>query len=210
MLAPAAVADRVRDDLVDRLSGITVGNPAHDGVRMGPLATAAQLQDVRDGVSRLARDGRLVFGQAEVKAVGAPADKGFFSSPVLIEVEPGAEAPSVHGHEVFGPAATVVPYSGAAAEAVALVARGQGGLVSSIYSEDVAFTSEVALGLAPFHGRVPSWAAPRSPSNRRDPAPCCRSSSTADRAGPAAERSWAGSAASRSICSAWPSRGRGR
>jgi len=154
VLAPAGVADRVRDDLVDRLSGITVGNPAHDGVRMGPLATAAQLQDVREGVSRLARDGRLVFGQAEVKAVGAPADKGFFSSPVLIEVEPGAEAPSVHGHEVFGPAATVVPYSGGAAEAVGLVARGQGGLVSSVYSEDVAFTSEVALGLAPFHGRV--------------------------------------------------------
>ena len=30
----------------------------------------------------------------------------------------------------------------------------QGGLVSSVYSEDAAFTSEVVLGLAPFHGRV--------------------------------------------------------
>jgi oxepin-CoA hydrolase/3-oxo-5,6-dehydrosuberyl-CoA semialdehyde dehydrogenase len=154
VLAPAAVADRVRDDLVDRLSGITVGDPSQDGVRMGPLATAAQLQDVREGVSLLARDGRLVFGKAEVRAVGAPAGKGFFSSPVLIEVEPGAEAPSVHGREVFGPAATVVPYTGAALAAIALVARGQGGLVSSVYSEDVAFTSEVALGLAPYHGRV--------------------------------------------------------
>ena len=151
---PAAHAERVRDELVDRLAAVTVGNPAADGVRMGPLATAAQLEDVREGVSLLARDGRLVFGQAEVKAVGTPEGKGFFSSPVLVEVEPGADAPSVHGREVFGPVATIVPYSGTAEEAAALVARGQGGLVSSVYSEDTAFTTEVVLGLAPYQGRV--------------------------------------------------------
>ena len=154
VLVPTAHADRVRNEIVDRLAPITVGNPAVDGVRMGPLATAAQLQDVREGVSLLARDGRLVFGQAEVKAAGAPEGKGFFSSPVLVEVEPGADAPSVHGREVCGPVAPGVPYSGAAAEAAALVVRGQGGLVSSVYSEDTAFTTEVVLGLAPYHGRV--------------------------------------------------------
>ena len=154
VLCPAGKADRVRDDLVDRLSTITVGNPTADGVRMGPVATAAQLADVRQGVALLARDGRLVFGHAQVQAVGAPEGKGFWSSPVLVELEPGAEAPSVHGREVFGPVATVVPYSGTAADAVALVVRGQGGLVSSIYSEDVGFTSEATLGVAPHHGRV--------------------------------------------------------
>jgi 3,4-dehydroadipyl-CoA semialdehyde dehydrogenase len=154
VIVPAGAADRVREDLVDRLSAITVGNPTADGVRMGPVATAAQLTDVREGTSLLTRDGRLVFGHAQVQAVGAPEGKGFWSSPVLVEVEPGAEAPSVHGREVFGPVATVVPYAGGAAEAVALVRRGQGGLVSSVYSEDVGFTSEVALGVAPYHGRV--------------------------------------------------------
>ena len=154
VLVPAGAADRVRDDLVDRLSAITVGNPTAEGVRMGPVATAAQLTDVREGVSLLTRDGRLVFGQAQVQAVGAPEGKGFWSSPVLVEVEPGAEAPSVHGREVFGPVATVVPYAGTSAEAVALVLRGQGGLVSSVYSEDAGFTGEVALGVAPYHGRV--------------------------------------------------------
>jgi 3,4-dehydroadipyl-CoA semialdehyde dehydrogenase len=154
VLVPASVADRVRDDLVDRLAGIVVGNPAHERVRMGPLATAAQRDDVRDGISALARDGRLVFGTGEVEAVGVPPGKGFFVSPALVELEAGAEAPSVHGREVFGPVATVVPYSGAADEAAAIVARGQGGLVSSVYSEDTAFTASVVLGLAPFHGRV--------------------------------------------------------
>jgi oxepin-CoA hydrolase/3-oxo-5,6-dehydrosuberyl-CoA semialdehyde dehydrogenase len=154
VVVPAAVADRLRDELVDRLSAVVVGNPVADGVRMGPLATGAQLTDAREGIALLARDGRLVYGQAEVKAVGAPEGKGFFCSPVLIEVEPGADAPSVHGREVFGPVATVAPYSGAATDAVTLVTRGQGGLVSSVYSEDTAFATEVVLGLAPFHGRV--------------------------------------------------------
>jgi oxepin-CoA hydrolase/3-oxo-5,6-dehydrosuberyl-CoA semialdehyde dehydrogenase len=154
VLAPASVAARLRDDLVDRLGGITVGDPALEGVRMGPLATASQLRDVREGVSALAADGRLVFGVSEVTALGAPPGKGFFVSPALIEVEPGADAPTVHAREVFGPVATVVPYSGRAEEAAEIVARGGGGLVASVYSEDAAFTVDVVLGLAPFHGRV--------------------------------------------------------
>jgi 3,4-dehydroadipyl-CoA semialdehyde dehydrogenase len=154
ILAPGAVAERVRDDLVERLRAVTVGNPAQDGVRMGPVATADQKRDVQDGIGLLARDGRLVFGSAEVDAVGVPRGKGFFVSPALVEVEPGADAPSVHSHEVFGPAATLVPYAGQPDEAAEIVARGKGGLVSSVYSEDAAFTTAVVLGLAPFHGRV--------------------------------------------------------
>ena len=154
VLVPSDRADRLRDDLVERLSAVTVGNPALDNVRMGPVATAGQLEDVRAGVAQLARDGRLVFGSGDVKAVGVPAGKGFFTTPVLIEVEAGAPAPSVHSREVFGPVATLVPYSGRADDAAELVGRGRGGLVSSVYSEDAAFTADVVLGIAPFHGRV--------------------------------------------------------
>jgi oxepin-CoA hydrolase/3-oxo-5,6-dehydrosuberyl-CoA semialdehyde dehydrogenase len=154
ILVPAGVADRVRDDLVDRLSAVVVGNPAHEKVRMGPLATADQRDDVQEGISALACDGRLVLGTAQVTALGAPPGKGFYVGPALIELEEGAEAPAVHGREVFGPVATIVPYSGQADAAAAITSRGQGGLVSSVYSEDAAFTTDVVLGLAPFHGRV--------------------------------------------------------
>jgi 3,4-dehydroadipyl-CoA semialdehyde dehydrogenase len=154
VLVPTDRADRVREDLVERLQAIVVGNPALENVRMGPVATAGQLEDVRAGVAQLARDGRLVFGSGEANPVGVPAGKGFFTTPVLLEVEAGASAPSVHSREVFGPVATLVPYSGTAAEATELIGRGRGGLVSSVYSEDVAFTADVVLGIAPFHGRV--------------------------------------------------------
>jgi oxepin-CoA hydrolase/3-oxo-5,6-dehydrosuberyl-CoA semialdehyde dehydrogenase len=73
---------------------------------------------------------------------------------VVLEVEPGAPAPAVHSREVFGPVATVIPYSGRAPDAAEIVGRGQGGLVSSVYSEDPAFTADVVAGIAPYHGRV--------------------------------------------------------
>jgi 3,4-dehydroadipyl-CoA semialdehyde dehydrogenase len=154
VLVPPAALERVREDIADRLRATVVGNPTAEGVRMGPVATGAQLEDVRAGIAELAKDGRLVFGGDPVKPVGAPEGKGFFSSPFLVEVDAGAAAPTVHSREVFGPGATLVPYSGSAADAAEIVARGQGGLVSSVYSEDTAFTTEVVLGLAPYHGRV--------------------------------------------------------
>ena len=109
---------------------------------------------MRAGIDLLARDGRLVHGDAGLAPVGVPPGKGFFVGPVLLEVEPGADAPGVHSHEVFGPVATVVPYAGGATEAAEIVARGRGGLVSAVYSEDAAFTSSVVMELAPFHGRI--------------------------------------------------------
>src|SRR5438874_1232176 len=101
VLVPADRANRLRDDLVDRLRSVTVGNPALDSVRMGPLATRGQLEEVRAGVAQLARDGRLVFGRGELEPVGVPKGKGFFTTAVLLEVEAGAPAPSVHSREVF-------------------------------------------------------------------------------------------------------------
>ena len=57
VLVPLGLADRVRDDLAGRLARVTVGDPAQESVRMGPVATAGQLADVRAGIDLLARDG---------------------------------------------------------------------------------------------------------------------------------------------------------
>jgi oxepin-CoA hydrolase/3-oxo-5,6-dehydrosuberyl-CoA semialdehyde dehydrogenase len=156
VLVPGTALQRAREDIVERLRGVTVGNPAHEAVRMGPVATAAQLEDVRRGIGELAADGRVVLGGSadEFRPAGVEAGRGYFVPPTLLEVDAGAAAPGVHGREVFGPVATVVPYSGRAEEAAEVVARGGGGLVSSVYSEDPAFVEAAVIGLAPYHGRI--------------------------------------------------------
>jgi 3,4-dehydroadipyl-CoA semialdehyde dehydrogenase len=140
ILVPQEALPSVKEDLIELLSAVKVGNPAEGDVRMGPLATASQLADARKGVERLG--GRLAFGQKEPRP-----GKGFFLSPVLIE-SPGD---AVHEHEVFGPVASLLPFD---KNASSLVARGNGGLVSSVYSDDQAFIEEIVMAIAPHHGRI--------------------------------------------------------
>jgi oxepin-CoA hydrolase/3-oxo-5,6-dehydrosuberyl-CoA semialdehyde dehydrogenase len=156
VLVPRDALDAVREDLVERLSAVKVGNPALEEVGMGPVATARQLADVRAGIARLREEAdALTGGDGSVaEAIGVPKGKGFFVAPTLLQLRDGADGRHVHAHEVFGPVATLVPYSGSAEEACAQVARGGGGLVSSAYSDDRAWLGEMAFGLAPWHGRL--------------------------------------------------------
>ena len=60
---------------------------------------------------------------------------------------------AVHDTEVFGPAATIIPYKDEA-QAFALVARGGGSLVASVYGDDRAFFARAVAELGPTHGRL--------------------------------------------------------
>ncbi|GAB4196508.1 MAG: hypothetical protein OHK0013_03750 [Sandaracinaceae bacterium] len=155
IFVPRDAADRVQEDLADELARIKVGHPALEEVRMGPLATRQQRDDFRAGVAKLVASGaRVVAGSAtEVTPVGAPEGKGFFVGPVLLRADEPARADAVHAHEVFGPCATLCPYDDVAS-CVELVARGEGGLVATVYGDDRELLRGLVLGIAPHHGRV--------------------------------------------------------
>ena len=156
IFVPEDSAEAATEALIEQLSEIKIGNPTLREARMGPLASQRQLQDVQAGVERLLSESEIVFGQVgrPSELVGIDNDKGFFHPILLLRSKDGAQATQVHEHEVFGPVATIIPYSGKAEDAVALVAKGDGGLVSSVFSDDRKFLQEMTLGLAPYHGRI--------------------------------------------------------
>ncbi|MFO0759266.1 MAG: 3,4-dehydroadipyl-CoA semialdehyde dehydrogenase [Byssovorax sp.] len=155
IFAPKDVVDQVRDDLVDRLKEHKVGDPSLEGVTVGPLATAAQLRDIRAGIDRLASESTAVLGgNGPFEKAGVAEGKGYFVPPTLFVNASPDTAREVHRHEVFGPCATLLPFDGTSAHAVAQIQKGEGGLVSSVYSDDRAFTSEMIFGIGPFHGRL--------------------------------------------------------
>jgi oxepin-CoA hydrolase/3-oxo-5,6-dehydrosuberyl-CoA semialdehyde dehydrogenase len=152
---PAAKLVPVLERLVDRLASVRVGDPAREEVTMGPVATAKQLGDVREGIRALSACARVVCGGPDaVEAVGVEAGKGYFVAPTLLHAAEPRPGDAVHEREVFGPVATVMPYDGSPGEAVKLVAAGGGGLVSSVYSDDKEFVRAAVLGIAPLTGRV--------------------------------------------------------
>lgn len=148
ILVPKHRVAALAEQLVDGLAAIRVGNPADKAFRMGPLASAEQLQDVRAGIDALSGCGKVLCGGS-----AAIAETGYFVAPTLVLAE-DAGAEVIHGEEVFGPVATILPYAGSVDEAAELVILGGGGLVSSIYSNDRSWTEQITLKLAPYHGRL--------------------------------------------------------
>lgn len=140
--------------LAEKLAAIPHGNPAREDVRMGPVSTRQQHADVTAGIRKLAAACTFVVGDGGRGAPrGAEDGKGWFVAPTILRA-PRWDTAVVHADEVFGPVATLLPYSGDPAEAVAGVRLGQGGLVASVYTDDAGFADAVIHGLAPWSGRV--------------------------------------------------------
>jgi len=152
VLVPTSLAPAATDAIVARLAKITVGNPAHADVRMGPLASIGQREEVRKAVQALRASCEVVYGDPDhVDVIDASADQGAFMGPVLLRAPAGAVEP--HDIEAFGPVSTVLTYD-SVDEAVALAARGKGSLVGSVVTHDPAVARSVVLGVAPWHGRI--------------------------------------------------------
>ncbi len=146
--------DAVTVALKKRLSGVKVGDPAVDGVRMGPLAGKGQVREVEKSVERLRIDAELVFGGPGTLDVhGADAEAGAFYPTLLLYNDKPFQRSAPHDVEAFGPVNTIMPY-GSIDEAIALAKLGKGSLVGSLFtvSDDVA--RQVALGTAAYHGRL--------------------------------------------------------
>jgi oxepin-CoA hydrolase/3-oxo-5,6-dehydrosuberyl-CoA semialdehyde dehydrogenase len=155
ILIPGAQAAAVRERLCEELADVVTGNPIDTSVNMGPLATAQQLEDAIRGVADLRQQAELVFGSGErIDGVGNPPGVGFFLGPTLLEARDAGAAELVHELEVFGPVATMMSYDGTAAMAAGLVARGGGSLVTSLYSDDLAFVNDYLTHGGPVSGRL--------------------------------------------------------
>ncbi len=153
-IVPAAMVDDVVTALKKRLAGVTIGDPSRDGVRMGPLAGMTQVREVSDNVEKLKQAAELVYGSVEaMDVIGADAKTGAFFPTLLLYDDRPFEKTAPHDVEAFGPVNTVMPYD-SLDQAVALANRGRGSLVGSLFTADVDTARTVALGTAPYHGRL--------------------------------------------------------
>lgn len=149
VLVPEALLEDVREAFADHLSRLVMGDPSDKATRVGPLATERQHTVVEAGLSALS-----ALTDPFAEAGGDVPAGGAFVRPQVRVRRAGVDDAWIHTHEVFGPVATVLPYDGAAETAVREVARGGGGLVCAVYSDDRDWARDVILGVAPWHGRV--------------------------------------------------------
>jgi len=154
VLIPAEHIDAVESALVEQLSGITIGDPRNEQVRMGPLVNKAQQGAAWEGLEKLRQEARPVLGgRDDFELLDATPEHGAFFPVTLLRCDDAAAARAVHEVEVFGPLATLIPYR-STEEAWQTVIRGRGSLVASLFSADPDFSLEAATVLGPWHGRL--------------------------------------------------------
>ncbi|MCM5682780.1 3,4-dehydroadipyl-CoA semialdehyde dehydrogenase [Schlegelella sp. S2-27] len=153
VFVPGHCYDAIAEAISAKLRGIAVGNPRSDGVRMGSLVSREQLDGVRAGLAQLREQAELLHDGASHPIVDADPAVAACMGPTLLGARDAHAASLVHEVEVFGPVATLLPYRDLG-EAQALIRRGEGSLVASVYGTDPQQIAEAAAALADSHGRV--------------------------------------------------------
>ena len=156
VLVPQALYQEAAAAISARLAKTTVGNPRNETVRMGALVNRAQFNTVLKGLTLLQTEAEVLHDGATHALVDADPAIACCVGPTLLGLRTADASDAsryVHDTEVFGPVATLLPYRDIV-HALALIRRGQGSLVTSLYGSDPAALASAALELADSHGRV--------------------------------------------------------
>lgn len=154
VMVPRQQIQPFSDALTTRLKSLAIGLPGDEGVRMGPLASLSQRDDVRHCIQALNQEAEIISGDpSEVTLVSGDSNVGAFISPTVLYCDNPLSAESIHNIEAFGPVSTVMPYD-SLSDATELVMRGNGSLVASVFTDDSDVAREAIASLGPWHGRV--------------------------------------------------------
>jgi oxepin-CoA hydrolase/3-oxo-5,6-dehydrosuberyl-CoA semialdehyde dehydrogenase len=154
VIVPADRLEAVSEALMARLAKTKLGDPATEGVRMGPLVGADQAKDVAAAVAQLAQECDVIYGGgSEFSVEGADNASGAFFPATVLRCNNPFEQHLVHAVEAFGPVTTLMPYD-TVDDAIAIAALGKGSLVGSLFTYDDDEARKIILGAACWHGRM--------------------------------------------------------
>ena len=132
ILVQRGIADRVREQLRERLLDVVVGPGEEENTQMGPLIDAAAVARVDRIVEDATSHARPIVRGGPVTE--GPLAAGAFYRPSLIEVD-DMQAPIIQ-QEVFGPVATFEIFHDEA-DAIARANATEFGLAAAVFTQDV-------------------------------------------------------------------------
>jgi acyl-CoA reductase-like NAD-dependent aldehyde dehydrogenase len=120
------IFDRVRDELVERVSRLVAGDPSSDTTDVGPMISESAAERVESWV------GEAVAGGAKV-LVGGKRDGAYFEPTVVVDATPDMK---ICAQEVFAPLIGLFPYDDFG-EAVKAVDDSEFGLQAGVFTRDI-------------------------------------------------------------------------
>lgn len=134
LIVQAGIKERLMRKLLSRIAKLRIGNGLKPDVQIGPLASRAQLDKVREYVRIGQREGATLLAGGQMLSDRDHA-KGLFFAPTLFDhVTPSMR---IAREEIFGPVLSVIEVK-TLDEAIAVNQDVVYGLSTSVYTNDVA------------------------------------------------------------------------
>jgi aldehyde dehydrogenase (NAD+) len=131
LVVPRERQDEVIDLARAAAAKLTLGHPLTEGTRLGPLASAAQQETVRQYIEIGRKEGATLVSGGPDQPDGLP--NGFYVQPTIFgNVDRGAQ---IAQEEIFGPVLVVIPHDGDN-DAIAIANDSAYGLAGGVWSAD--------------------------------------------------------------------------
>jgi len=154
IIVPADFMEDVQISIGKALTGLVIGDPRTEGVRMGALAGQEQVKEVKEKLGELMTFSQMVYGDLDsFEVTHGSKEKGAYMAPILLRNDRPFEQIGTHEIEAFGPVSTMMPYHDLD-EAIELARKGKGSLCSSIVTFDDRIAREYVVNAATHHGRI--------------------------------------------------------
>ncbi len=103
-----AIYERFKEDFVEKVNHMTVGDPLKETTRMGALVSKAHLEKVLSYVALAKEEGGTVLTGGERVQLKGRCSEGYFMRPTVIE---GLSYDCrTNQEEIFGPVVTIMPF----------------------------------------------------------------------------------------------------
>lgn len=142
ILVENSIYEKFRNEFVERVRRLTVGDPLDDNSKQGAIVSKAHYEKVMECIETAKREGgRVLCGGNPVKFEGR-CEKGFFIEPTVLEGL-GPQCKS-NMEEIFGPVVTLQSFE-TEQEALELANCSDYGLAATIWTQDISKANRVAM-----------------------------------------------------------------
>jgi betaine-aldehyde dehydrogenase len=133
LLVERSIHKRFVDAMLAKIPRITIGHGLEEGVKMGPLISAAHRERV-EGYIRSGREEGATLACGGGRPQGAAFERGHFLEPTIFDdVRPGMR---IEREEIFGPVLSVTPFD-TEEEAIRIANGTEYGLAAGVWTRSV-------------------------------------------------------------------------
>lgn len=128
------IYEKFKTGLIERVRALRIGDPLDEKTEQGALVSKPHWEKVNAAVQAANADGGRILCGGQAPSLGGEFSQGYFFAPTLIE---GLSADNrANQEEIFGPVATLIPFS-SEDEALQMVNSTRYGLAGSVWTKDI-------------------------------------------------------------------------